>query len=1127
MFSKIQSLVQKLLTPTYLWPLGLFAITLIVAIANFKAGVWLTGWDTLHPEFDFALNFQRMLSGAWREDQGLGAVAAHSHMSDLPRIAMLWLFSWIMPLQSVKFVYVLLCLVLGPMGIYAYASQSIFKKHKQASLLGFIAGLVYLCNLGTVQHFYVVFEMFAVQFAAIGWLFWYATEFVTQGKSRWLLYFAVAALLASPMAYASTLWFAFALGIGVYLLLYSLLSKSKLYFSRTVLVGLILVAVNTFWLLPNAYFILSGASKIPQVSHINELFSSEAFLHNQAYGTLTHVALLRNFLFNWTQYEVSTNTFGPLMAPWIDHLKNPVVLTIGYSIFALFVAGITWAIKTKDKLQMSIVSVGLLSAFMVINANFPFEWFFNFLREHSNLFEEGLRFPFTKFSILLMFAMSILVATSVSVLLEWLRAKQFKLGKHPAVIGLICTVLLTYYFLPAFTGNLINNKMKNTIPSEYFALFDWFKTQPPQARVAQLPLQTNAGWDYYTWNYEGPGFIWFGISQPLLVRDFDRWNPNNETFYNQAAHALYSGTKDEFFTVLTQYGVKYVLVDESIISPGQENYSLAFDKVDAFLKSSETPLIWQQGFLKVYDVSSKTQSPEQAYTRVTPTIPTIDSASTYSRFDTVYQTMGNYVTDITDHNNSLIYPFADLMSDRAVNMTVSNQAVTIERTLPESATGYNIVIPALTDKTPISLSYAVEYREGEAILTFPPALQLSINSQVEEIPLIEQTVVIPLEISPEELTIGIGSSLTRIAKGEKTQPLLTTLPANSSITVVYGDATDSAQLRQYSIISPEWQNRFSEQVIHFSAATSEKSTMQLTIPTAAIPLYIYDTTSTKNCAQNGIGNGTQINQEKSILLEAKNKGAACKFFELPQVSLNDSFVLGINGANIQGRSLKYYIRNTFTAHNELEHMLPADQFNAFYTVLRHSYVSATDSFYNPYALTIESRSFGSRTSTNELNNMELYPIPLAWITSVHAITVSPTASAPVLSPISVKRYNSAHFDVHVSKEPFVQYVLFEQSQDSGWIAFPRFQFWKPFKQYSFNGWANAWQIPANTQYLTVIFWPQLLSTLGYFVVISTILVLSFSLKNDKAAVQTKMQQLTTKFSKIMKSARLLFTGSHR
>src|SRR3989344_6667617 len=94
--------------------LVLFTLTLVAL--NFTPDTYLTGWDTLHPEFDLWLNLKRVLFGVWREEQGLGALAVHSHMSELPRIIFHSVLSIFTPESFHRYLYFFLTLVLGPLG---------------------------------------------------------------------------------------------------------------------------------------------------------------------------------------------------------------------------------------------------------------------------------------------------------------------------------------------------------------------------------------------------------------------------------------------------------------------------------------------------------------------------------------------------------------------------------------------------------------------------------------------------------------------------------------------------------------------------------------------------------------------------------------------------------------------------------------------------------------------------------------------------------------------------------------------------------------------------------------------------------------------------------------------------
>ncbi len=147
-------------------PAFLVLITLFIAWRNYTPGTLLSGWDTLHPEFNFGLYLKRVFWGVWQEHQGIGAVASQAHAAELTRIPILFLLSLILPLSSVRYGFFFLTLIAGTLGTYFFLKYNI--QGKTASFLG---ALFYFLNLATVQQYYVPFEMFALHFATLPWLF--------------------------------------------------------------------------------------------------------------------------------------------------------------------------------------------------------------------------------------------------------------------------------------------------------------------------------------------------------------------------------------------------------------------------------------------------------------------------------------------------------------------------------------------------------------------------------------------------------------------------------------------------------------------------------------------------------------------------------------------------------------------------------------------------------------------------------------------------------------------------------------------------------------------------------------------------------------------------------------------
>ena len=575
------------------YPLLLIAIGALLCAANYTPNTILSGWDTLHPEFNFSLSFERMLSGVWRYDQGLGAVAGHSHMADLPRVLILWMLHFGgIPTEMLRYVFTFLMLIIGPLGVY-YLSEKILDSSFPASPAGgrrndkkgyaaaFLAGLAYLCNLGTLQQFIVPFDMFTVCYGMLPWLFLTGTWYM-QKSSRWnFLAFTLTIVAITPMAYAATLWYTTMLGFFLYIVLIGGLKKIK----QILLILFTIICLNTYWIVPNIYFTVTHGQEVRDAK-VNQLFSPEAFTKNQAFGTVDNAVIFKNFLFDWTIYNPQENKFDDLMAVWKQHLATPGTQAIGYFIFGIGVAGILTIFveflegrtlrvpckvrPCKNVIGFALIPVFLLGFLALLSGTWPVTILFEQIKTAAPVAGEALRFPFTKFSILAMVPFAVFVGIGFQHILIFAKTKFLQTMTIAEM-----TLVFFAFFLPACTGHLIHPAMRIQIPNEYFRMFDWFSKQNKDDRVAILPIHTFWNWTYYQWGYQGAGFLQFGIPQPILDRDYDRWNVTNETYQKEMSYAVYSQQPDLIRQVLNKYDVRWVLLDTSVIAPG-DNKSITF-----------------------------------------------------------------------------------------------------------------------------------------------------------------------------------------------------------------------------------------------------------------------------------------------------------------------------------------------------------------------------------------------------------------------------------------------------------------------------------------------------------------------------------------------------------------------
>ena len=576
--------IELLYTRRY--PLLLTTVVIILCLTNYGWGSTLSGWDNLHPEFNFNEYLKRIFFSVWQQHQGLGAVATQAHASEIPRVIYLYLTSLILPTSLVRWFYFFLMLLIGPLGVF-YVSKYIYRslRVKNAESYAFLSGLFYLLNLGTLQHFYVPLEMFATLYGFIGWLFLYILRYLEDGCVKDLTIFSFLTLASTSMAHTSTLWLMYFVTVVIFLLTYQLyfygIKKSFSKLSRPIYILISTVFINLFWLLPNIYFVLTHANDVKNAK-ITRLFSEEAILNGLQYADFKDILVFKNFLFNWKVHR-GQEIFTPIFIEWQKHLGYGFFLlgflfasVFLYGIYRSFINGRIPKLKELNKKSLLVVffPIFIFTIFILKMSTAPFGFIFDFMINYLPLFGEALRFPFTKVSIQLMFVCSLYFGYGVSQLKRSAEVRSKSTVKAVLFI-LVFAVLIIFYTLPAFRGELFGPIMKVTYTDNYEDAYTYLN-RFTGTRIAPLPVNSLYGWVYYSWqndkftyaSYQGAGFSWFFSANPILEREFDRWFPTNEQFYNEFQYAIYSQNPKLLEYILQKYQIDYLLLDKNVITPG-------------------------------------------------------------------------------------------------------------------------------------------------------------------------------------------------------------------------------------------------------------------------------------------------------------------------------------------------------------------------------------------------------------------------------------------------------------------------------------------------------------------------------------------------------------------------------
>lgn len=642
-----------------IFPIILVFISIFVCYKNYTPGTHLTGWDTLHPEFNYGTYLKRIIFGAWQSHQGLGSPASQAHASEIPRIIMIGLLDVFFATRFIRYLFAFLMLILGPLGVFFFLKKVIFKNVDNApsNVGSFLGGLFYLLNLGTLQHFNVPLEMFLVQYAFLGWVFLFISSFYQTGRKKDLIWFSVITFFGAPQAHTPTLFYVYLMFLFIYLFLTivldlflkekSIVVDKSTFLKRGGLIFLLTFLINSFWLFPNVYYGIDKGKEVP-LSKIHHLFSEEAFLVNKKYGNIKDILILKNFLFDWGVYT-NDGLYGSLLKPWILHLKAPLVSVLGYFMAGLTLLGVLFSIIKRNKELFPWAIIGFICIFFILNVNPPLGFLFVFFQENIPLFKELFRFPFTKFSIVLIYVYALFLGYASSLIIEFLSRFIKKLA-GPLVL-IVTTFCIVYFSLPAFKGYLINPAMRVKIPDRYFEMFKYFDEQDKYGRVLHLPIHSFWGWVTYSWDnhvgYQGAGFLWFGIKQPLIDREFDRWNIANEQPYREISTAIYSQDEKLLKEYLEKYKVRWVLFDKSVVAPGMDKKVLFHDEIETmFSKMSSVSLARDfGGGLKVYEYHPDNN---YALSELSSKPHYVTSNSLFKEYyDPIYTEYGEYISGDT------------------------------------------------------------------------------------------------------------------------------------------------------------------------------------------------------------------------------------------------------------------------------------------------------------------------------------------------------------------------------------------------------------------------------------------------------------------------------------------------
>ena len=1081
----------KKICANFTFPLLLIIIEAVLFVANFTPHTYLVGWDNVMPEFNLKLNYLRALSAVWQDYRGIGTLDGMAHAANLFHVIYINILSIFLPQNLLRYSFISLTHLIGGIAFY-YLAVKLFK-NKQGAFLG---SLFYLFNLGVIQMYFAPLEVFAMHFAALPVMGLAILNALKNKSKKSLVLLGAASLLTTPQSFVPTVFISYSLFVALLLLF----SFKKELIKRIILITGILFITNAFWLLPFSYTALFKSNVIKN-TRINEFSSEEIYYRNKANGTLTDVLTLKGFMIDTIEYDSFKKENFNFMQKWLDQART-LPFQILSSLFAvLMVIGSFLVVRFRLKSLYPFLATNIISLVLLAN-NTPVLGNINeILRTIFPLFGEAFRFPFTKFITVFAFTYAMLFGLGVSFAIKFILngvtslahrvLKEKRVVKHmiSALYLLFFTLLavsILWYAKPAFTGNFTSPFVRLSLPTEYLSTMSYFNTQNPNGRILTFPLNSFWNWEYRNWGHRGSGFLWYGISQPLLIRAFDPWSNYNEQLYNEFASSYSNGNIASFDALLKKYDISFILIDKTVlntISPRPVDYS----QVENFLNKS-TLVKRDVSFGNQLIYKSKIKTSKITLLPQKNTLNVYPAVSQQSQ-DSLINTSGNYIT--SEENPDILLPLPSLSTlklqkDDQFAWTYKNNVIGFSsKNLPFDTRGKKLLLPSLF-KNEFLIPVSVSTGEYTVSLTpiYPSIIINGKNVPVNVTPIIihTETVAYPTKISFVDTnnSVEIGTNVNSFLLNNFTNTIKISDGTNEEYAQI---DTSSIERTPLSLLVPTDRiNTFEVLVPTFDTELGKAkyvTTKQYIITKASDQLKLKSKSTTSKTTTTKSG----------VTLEAINNTTSLDIY-LDTLYHAGSYAVIADTAHAQGLPINFYVDNPKESKPVLETKMEMNGQNIVV-------LSPTDSYAKGYGFHFGVKSVGTEVAASKIKEISIFPIPQKTIESIRIYNPDSyilSSQNPEKKAVVFQKTGDFVYETTSQKGTI---LTLSESYDKGWKAysieagsqksrvrkiltsiFP-FIFGKEIKSHILvNNWANGWQVGNYDGLVEVIYLPQYLEILG-------------------------------------------------
>lgn len=1074
--------------------LFLFCVEVVLVCMNVTPHTTLLGWDGVYSQYNFPLNLLRNIVGVWQEYRGLGLLDGMSNTSNLLHTLFLWILSYIIPSEYLRYGFIFLMHFLGILGMYFLLKKLTVLpslRSMPSALSPLLGALFYGLNFATIQMFYAPLEVFAIHFAVLPWACLVLFSYLKVPTKKQLFFFALVSCLASPQGFVPQIFISYCLLLGSILGIYLWINRKKS-FKIIFLLIITIFCTNAFWLLPYLYGIPHNASIIMNAK-INQIASPQMYQMNQNRGNFWDVVLLKGFMLD--TMEFLPQGFSYSMSAWRDYTNSLFFLIPGCLFFCLAVVGIREMYKKHFKTLYPVFFVFVLTGFFLGN-NIPgVSLLNNLLRLSLPLFNEAFRLPFTKFITVFVFCYSIFLAFGINSLI-----KKMRLLKLGSLMGFLFICLFVYSF-PSFTGHFFYSGVKVSMPKDYQSTMNFFATRNPNARVATLPQPTFYNWQYLNNYYRGSGFLWYGLSQPLMDNSFDPWSNYNEQYYWELSQAVYSQNPHTLKNVLAKYQIQFVMLDGNYIYPSAPK-SLQIPQTQHLLQQAGLRKIQTFGNIAIF-----TTSP-QSWVMTGHNLPLVNSYH-FTSTDTAYSQLGTYQSSLYALRAvpyAFFYPFRSLFTNREpwekeFDISQNNTSLIFSHTIPTNISRLTIPSSSKADGFITAQIHLEKNPKGTyTIFSTFQSPTILLGKQI----LFEKSWSYPLFTLSKlsfPVTFSINGQTTFHLSSYQKILGTTLLPVDedSFFSLTQNHQTRSSILSKESVANPVASS------LTLSFPTTKQSTLlQVIVPKTTDTTFSFSpefsTSTPTNCNAFGQGKVDAI-VSNGLTLSAQQADSCVSFFN-PYLPTNIGYAGFITHQHISGESLGLWMEDVGSEHAFSQINLSTSVLPTTESII----LAPLEANNSGYSVHLDNPSLGNSPTQNILTNISFYPIPYNFLTQLVAKPTNQiidSGQARITSPLSFSHPNPSFYSFTLPQTSHTMLIL-SQAYDTGWKAYAidhipsPIDYLFPFlfgveekNHVKINNWENGWNfqgseinnsqssIVNNKSSIILVYLPQYLEYVGF------------------------------------------------